>query len=134
MPAAATSMSDGLMQILTTLAGLKVTPDANMDLLNNLEALIVSGVQQSQAADLEGQLSSLNPTPPSPMGGGVGMDMAPMPGPGGPPGMGGPPPGPGGMPGGPGMPPGPGQPMGARLPMAPAPPNPDELRRILSLG
>jgi hypothetical protein len=131
MPAAATSMSDGLMQILTTLAGLKVTPDANMDLLNNLEALIVSGVQQSQAADLEGQLSSLNPSPPSPMGGGVGMDMAPM---GGPPGMGGPPPGPGGMPGGPGMPPGPGQPMGARLPMAPAPPNPDELRRILSLG
>ena len=124
MATAASSMSDGLMQILTTLAGLKVTPDADAELLSNLEALIVTGIQQSQAADLEGQLSSLGgpaaPTSPGPMAGGVGMDMAPM---------GAVPPGPP-MP----MPGGPGSPMGGRLPMAPAPPNPDELRRIMSLG
>lgn len=123
--AAAPSFVDGLSSLLTSLAPLKVLPDADQEVIANLEALIVSAVQSGQAAQMQGQMDALGGGGPggsaiSIPGGGGGMPMGGGPSPMGPMvagamGMGAPGPGRGYSP-------------------QPAPPNPDELRRILSPG
>ena len=123
------SMADGLMAMLTSLAGMKVAPDADPELLANLESMIVTGIQTAEAGKLEGQMKAM-----APGGGGpaAGANLAGMLGGGGP-GMGGPP---APMPGPPMPPPMPGGGAGATNPMGRmgAAPNPDELRRIMSVG
>ncbi len=121
------TMAEGLTSLITTIAQLKLTPDADVQFLNDLEAQIATKVREAQAAELAGQASQFAPAGPA--GGGADMLGSIMPGPGAAPiGSMGPPP----MPGG-GMPmPGPG--MGPMMGgAAPAPPNADELRRTLSL-
>jgi len=107
------TMADGLMQILTTLAGMKVAPDADPDLLANLESIIVTGIQNAEAGKLGEQMSAMSPGGSSAPAMGSGMGMGPPP---------------------PSMPSMPGMGGGATNPTRPAPPNPDELRRIMSLG
>lgn len=120
------TMAEGLTSLITTIAQLKLTPDADVQFLNDLEAQIATKVREAQAAELAGQASQFAPAGPA--GGGADMLGSIMPGPGAAPiGSMGPPPMPP-MPGG-GMPM-PGPMMGGA---APAPPNADELRRTLSL-
>jgi hypothetical protein len=114
------TMADGLMTMLTTIASMKVAPDADPELLANLESMIVTGIQTAEAGKLEGQMKAMAPGGGGPAAGANLMGM--LGGGGGPPA----PPAPMPMPGGG---------AGATNPMGRmAPPNPDELRRTLSLG
>jgi hypothetical protein len=115
-------MSEGLIPLLTSIAELKLTADADIGFLNDLESQISTKVREAQAAELAGQASAIAPTPPA--GGGADMlgNIVPgmAPGPNSMGAMGPMPAPPGGM-----------GPMGGGMP--PAPPNADELRRTLSL-
>lgn len=122
----ASTFADGLSGLLTSLAPLKLLPDADPEVVSNLEAIIVTAVQNAQAGQMAGQLEALGGGPTAP-GSAISMPSAPadpmMGGMGG--GAGGP------MAGAMGMgAPGPGRGLSPR----PAPPNPDELRRILNVG
>lgn len=122
MPTTATlnTMSEGLMKIAKDITALMALPNADIDFLTNLQTSVLGYVQHANQPN-----ASLPPPGPD-------NPFPQAPGGGGPPGM---PPdvaalmGGGGAPQGitpAGMPPGPGP--AAR----PGPPNPDELRRLLS--
>lgn len=120
---AMSTMADGLVALITSIAQMKVAPDADIAFLNDLEAQIATKVRETQAADLASQAGQIAPGA-MPAGGGADMlgnitpGMAPGPNPMGAMGM---PP----MPGG-------GMPMAGGMP--PAAPNTDELRRTLNIG
>lgn len=124
MPAApgTSTFADGLSALLTSLAPLKVLPDADPEVIANLEALIVSAVQGAQAGQMQSQVDAMSGGA-GPAGPGMGGNAISLPGP--PAGMG--PmasaPLPGGMAG-----------PGAGYSPRPSPPNTDELRRILNVG
>lgn len=127
------SMADGLMGMLTGIAGMKVAPDADPELLANLESLIVTGIQTARAGELEGQMKAMAPGGSSAAGSNLAGMLGAGGGAGAGPPMGGPPMPPPPMPAPPPMP---GGGAGATNPMGRmgAAPNPDELRRIMSVG
>lgn len=118
------SFVDGLSSLLTSLAPLKVLPDADLEVIANLEAIIVSAVQAGQAQGLTGQLDALSSSAPGMGGSAIQIPSGGMMTPGGPSPAG---PMPGAM--GAGAP-GPGRGYSPQ----PSPPNPDSLRRLLQSG
>lgn len=103
------TMAEGLRKLLGQITDLKLTPDADLPFLINLETQVIHQINQG----VEGAFKN--------NGGGM---------PGGPGGMSG---GPAGLMGTPSPPPGMGSPqMVPGLQQGPAGPNPDELRRVLA--
>lgn len=114
------TMAEGLQKLVMEVASLMGTPDADIEWLTDLQAHVTQKIRQP----IDG--AGGGPLPPAGADAGQGPmppELAAMMGGGGPaamgPGIGAPPPGmPGPMPGGPSM--------------SPQPPNPDELRRLMS--
>lgn len=114
------TMDEGLTSIIQMIGQMKMAPDVDLQFVLSLEQQILAYNQRKYAPSLPpdaGQPTSGGMMAGAPMGGGADMAqlLASLPGAGGPPG-----PAPA-MPGGPGM-------------VSPTVPNPDELRRIQSVG
>lgn len=107
-----TTMSEGLNKLLSEISQMMPLPDADLDFLTKLQMVITSFIRQPQQQPGNPQQSPNIPPAPPP----AGMGSAPM---------------------APGMAPGMGAAnlggMGGATPSVPTP-NPDELRRVLSMG
>lgn len=101
-----TTMSEGLNKLLAEISQMMPLPDADLDLLTKLQMVITSYMRQPQSQPGNPQQSPNIPPAPAPAGMGSGM--------GGPSPMG-------------------AAGMGGAMPGV-STPNPDELRRVLSMG